>query len=56
MVATLPLEGAETYMLLLFELGWSHPERGTKDVLKMRTSFLKTRGRRTVSLKNKYSL
>ena len=26
MVATLPLEGVETYMLLLFESGWSHPE------------------------------
>jgi hypothetical protein len=31
MVATLPLEGVETYMLLLFESGWSHPE----EVLKM---------------------
>ena len=41
MVATLPLEDVEAYMLLIFESGWSHPERGTKDVLKIRTSFLK---------------
>jgi hypothetical protein len=33
MVASLPLEGVETYMLLLFESpGWSHPEIGTKGV------------------------
>ena len=32
MVASLPLEGMETYMVLLFESGWSHPEIGTKDV------------------------
>jgi hypothetical protein len=39
MVATLPLESVDTYMLLLFESGRSHPERGTKDVLKTRTFF-----------------
>jgi hypothetical protein len=28
----LPLEGVETYMLLLFESGRSHPDIGTKGV------------------------
>ena len=32
MVTSLPSEGVETYMLLLFESGWSHAEIGTKDV------------------------
>ena len=32
MVASLPLEGVETYMLLLFDSGWSHPGIGTKGV------------------------
>jgi hypothetical protein len=32
MVASLPLEGVDTYMLLLFESGQSHPGIGTKVV------------------------
>ena len=32
MVASLPLEGVETNMLLLLESGRSHPEIGTKGV------------------------
>ena len=37
----LALGGRGDVRAAAFRVGWSHPERGTKDVLKIRTSFLK---------------
>ena len=36
----LALGGRGDVRAAAFRVGWSHPERGTKDVLKIRTSFL----------------
>jgi hypothetical protein len=37
----LALKGRGDVHAAAFRVGWSHPERVTKDVLKIRTSFLK---------------
>ena len=37
----LALGGRGDVRAAAFRVGWSHPERGTKDVLKIRPSFLK---------------